>query len=136
MALLSKRTISRVHSCVLVGVGAVHAAGAVTDEERDRVVAELADGPDRLLAAMESGTLGLAGAVNASGLHVLAALLDKDGKVTVPLCDIDAAGLGCTDSEIAALAEFADKHGLVDIDVPDDPEGLDDEGSDNPEGGD
>ena len=65
-------------------------------------------------------------AINESHLHLLLVVLDPNNKVMVRLMDADPRRLGITDEGTASLTEYAEQVGLVDVETPDTPEGLDD----------
>jgi hypothetical protein len=124
---LSARTVQRLYAFALVSLG------IQPDWIRDPLLDQLMDGPLHLIDLIERGVIGFASAINESGLHLLLVALTPDSKVMVRLMDADPRRLGITDEETASLTEYAEQVGLVDIETPDTPEGLDDaEGDDEP----
>jgi hypothetical protein len=123
---LSARTVTRLYAFALISLG------VQPDWICDPLANELMDGPLCLINLIERGVIGFASAINESGLHLLLVALTPDGKVMVRLMDADPRRLGITDEETASLTEYAEQVGLVDIETPDTPEGLEDAEDDEP----
>jgi len=115
--MLTPLTLHRLYAFTLV------ALGGQSPDLRDLLLDQLLDGPHRLLALLDDGTLDLVPLVAPSGALLLVVLVCAGGQ-TAPLVDVDARRLGVTDEEMADLGRLADRLDLVAVEAPDTPEGA------------